>query len=56
MKKPFTQLFLIHAFIKDDEGNAKQVPLVYLLMSGKRRKDYVAVLSKVKTTKSNLLW
>lgn len=39
---PFTQLFTVHAFIKKDD-EIKQVPLVYALMSGKRRRDYKKV-------------
>ena len=43
VKAPFTQLWTIHAFAKVD-GNAKQLPLVFVLMSGKRQKDYRYVL------------
>jgi hypothetical protein len=46
VKKPFTQMFSIHAFVKGDDETAKQVPLV--LMSGKGRKDYVAVFNNLK--------
>jgi hypothetical protein len=47
VKDPFHQLFSLHAFVKNEDGTAKQVPLVYCLMSGRRRKDYVAVLKKI---------
>ena len=46
VKEPFTQLFLIHAFVKSDSG-IKQLPLVFVLMSGKRKKDYRKVLKAI---------
>jgi hypothetical protein len=48
VNKPFTQMFSIHAFVKGDDETAKQVPLVYVLMSGKGRKDYLAVFNNLK--------
>ena len=46
VKSPFTQLFSIHAFVKQDE-DIKQFPLAYALMSGKRRRDYKKVLQAI---------
>ena len=45
--KPFYQLFGIHAFVKGIEGNIKKVPLVFTLMSGKRKKDYKKVFKVI---------
>jgi len=44
--KPFVQLFSIHALIKNDEC-AKQVPLVFCLMSSRRTKEYHAVFKEL---------
>ncbi len=46
IKAPFTQLYSIHAFVKQN-GDVKQVPLVFVLMSGKRKCDYRRVLKAV---------
>ena len=46
VKAPFTQLFSIHGFIRHGES-MKQVPLAYVLMSDKRKEDYVAVLEAI---------
>ena len=42
VRHPFTQLLTINAFVRKHDY-AKQVPLVFALMSGKKRKDYRAV-------------
>ena len=52
---PFTQLFTVHAFVKKD-GEIKQVPLVYVLMSGKKRRDYKKVRLKSNAAKSLYLF
>ena len=46
VRKPFYQLLSIHAFIKKD-GALKHIPLCYVLMSHKRKRDYRAVLRAV---------
>ena len=47
VKAPFTQLFSIHCFLKKN-GELKQVPMVFVMMSSKRKQDYKKVLKKVK--------
>ena len=43
VRRPFHQLFSIHAFVRKGDS-AKQVPLMYALMSARRAVDYRAVL------------
>lgn len=45
-KAPFTQLLTVNAFVQR-EDHAKQVPLVFALMSGKKKKDYRAVIREI---------
>jgi len=42
VKEPFKQLYTIHVYIRS-ENNIKQIPVAFILMSGKRKRDYVAV-------------
>ena len=46
ISKPFTQLFSIHGFIRKDD-NVKQVPLCFVLMSGRTERDYRKVFQKI---------
>ena len=47
VRPPFTQLFSIHAFVRHD-NSLKQVPLVFAVMSGRKRRDYKKVLEAVR--------
>ena len=46
VRHPFKQLLTINAFIRKDD-HAKQVPLVFVLMSGKKKKEYRKVSSTI---------
>ena len=40
----FKQLFTISAFVSSEDNDAKHVPLVFILMSSSKRKDYRKVM------------
>ena len=40
------QLWSIHAFARVDDA-VRQVPLAYVIMSSKRRRDYIAILQEL---------
>ncbi|CAD5126881.1 DgyrCDS14905 [Dimorphilus gyrociliatus] len=47
VRKPFYQLFTIHGFIRK-EGEYKQVPLMFVLMTGKKKKHYSLIFEELK--------
>ena len=45
-RQPFSQLLTVNAFVRNDD-HMKQVPLVFVVMSGRKKPDYRAVLETV---------
>ena len=52
--KKFEQLFTISAFVSSEDKDAKQVPLVFVLMSSSKRKDYRKVKEIIYTSNEKI--
>ena len=46
VRPPFVQLFSLHAFVRSD-GIVKQLPLAFVMMSGRHTKDYRQVMTEL---------
>ncbi|XP_068231288.1 uncharacterized protein [Palaemon carinicauda] len=51
-RHPFTQLMTVNAFVRADDY-AKQVPLLFVIMSGRKKSDYRKVFHEVLTSLPN---
>lgn len=47
VKEPFLQLYIFHGYVRRNKS-IKQIPLVFILMSGKSKRDYRRVLQALK--------
>ena len=48
VRRPFKQLFSLNAFLKNSDGELKQVPLVFVMMSKRRKRDYKKLIKILK--------
>jgi len=53
VRRPFTQLLSIHAFVKKN-GAMKHVPLCFILMSHRRKRDYRVVFKALTNLMSSI--
>ena len=54
--KEFEQLFTISAFVSSEDRDGKQVPLVFVLMSSSKRKDYRKVKEMILCKQWENIW
>ena len=55
VRQPFCQLFSLHSFLSDTNGeDVKQVPIVFVLMSRRRKRDYRVIFNYIKEMIPNL--
>jgi hypothetical protein len=52
VQRPFTQLFSVHGFVKQDD-HIKQIPLCFVMMSRRSTEDYLAVMKYLRDVMEN---